>query len=72
MRESKSEIDFDTEGNAIWIIHFLEDEELAFSIAYRDMATANEARRRWLVGTANDVSDLAGVDRFREDAIIVT
>ena len=71
MRESKSEIDFDSEGRAIWIIHFLEDEDLAFSIGYKDMSAANEARRRWLVGTANDVSDLAGVDRFKDDAIIV-
>ena len=70
MRECKGEIDFDIEGKAIWVYHFYEDEEFAFSVAYKDMATANEARRRWLVGTAVDFSDLAEVDRFKDDVII--
>lgn len=70
MRDCKSEIDFDIQGNAIWVVHFYEDEDFAFSVAYRDMSTANEAKRRWLVGTAVEFSDLTEVDRFREDVIV--
>jgi len=70
MRDCKSEIDIDINGNAIWVVHFYEDEEFAFSVAYRFMSTANEAKRRWLVGTAVEYSDLTEVDRFKDDAII--
>ena len=70
MRECKQELDFTLDGHAIWIVHFYEDEEFAFSVAYRDMSTANEAKRRWLVGTAIEFSDLTEVDRFKEDVII--
>lgn len=70
MRDCKSEIDFDINGNAIWVVHFYEDEDFAFSVGYKDMGTANEAKRRWLVGTAIEFSDLTEVDRFKDDAII--
>jgi len=70
MRECKSEIDFTIDGNAIWVVNFWEDDEFAFAVGYKDMSTANEAKRRWLVGTAIDFSDLAEVDRFRDDVII--
>ncbi len=70
MRNCKQELDFTLDGHAIWVIDFYEDEEFAFSVGYKDMTTANEAKRRWLVGTAIDFSDLALVDRFKDDAII--
>lgn len=70
MRHCKQELDFTLDGHAIWVIEFYEDEEYAFSVGYKDMTTANEAKRRWLVGTAVDFSDLALVDRFKDDAII--
>lgn len=71
MRDCKQELDFTLDGHAIWVVHFYEDEEFAFSVGYKDMGTAREAKRRWLVGTAVDFNDLTEVDRFREDAIIV-
>lgn len=70
MRECKSEIDFSDDNVAIWVVHFHERYSRKFSIGYRDMSTANEAKRRWLIGIANEVNDLAEVDRFREDAIV--
>lgn len=70
MRNCKQELDFTLDGHAIWVIEFYEDEEYAFSVGYKDMTTANEAKRRWLVGTAVDFSDLVEVDRFKDDAII--
>ena len=72
MRDCKSEIDFDINNNAIWVVHFYEDEEFAFSVGYKDMGTANEAKRRWLVGTAIEFSDLTEVDRFKEDVIVAS
>ena len=70
MRECKQELDFTLDGNAIWVVDFYEDEEFAFTVGYKDMTTANEAKRRWLVGTAVDFTDLTEVDRFRDDAIV--
>jgi hypothetical protein len=70
MRDCKSEIDIDINGNAIWVVHFYEDDEFAFSVAYRFMDVANEAKRRWLVGTAVEFADLTEVDRFKDDVII--
>ena len=57
MRECKQELDFTLDGHAIWVIDFYEDGEFAFSVGYKDMTTANEAKRRWYVGTAVDFSD---------------
>ena len=70
MRECKQELDFTLDGHAIWVVDFYEDEEFAFTVGYKDMATANEAKRRWLVGTAVEFADLTEVDRFKDDAII--
>ena len=70
MRNCKQELDFTLDGHAIWVIEFYEDEEYAFSVGYKDMTTANEAKRRWLVGTAIEFSDLTAVDRFKDDVII--
>ena len=70
MRECKQELDFTLDGHAIWVVEFYEDSEFAFAVGYKDMTTANEAKRRWLVGTAIEFSDLTEVDRFREDVII--
>ena len=70
MRECKQELDITLDGNVIWVIDFYEDGEYAFTVGYKDMTTANEAKRRWYVGTAVDFSDLAEVDRFKDDAII--
>ena len=70
MRECKQELDFTLDGHAIWVVDFYEDEEFAFTVGYKDMSTANEAKRRWLVGTAVDFTDLTEVDRFKDDAII--
>ena len=70
MRECKQELDFTLDGHAIWVVDFYEDEEFAFTVGYKDMSTANEAKRRWLVGTAVEFADLTEVDRFRDDAIL--
>ena len=70
MRDCKSELDFTLGGDAIWVVHFYEDEEFAFSVGYKDMSTANEAKRRWLVGTAIEFNDLTEVDRFKDDVIV--
>ena len=72
MRECKQELDFTLDGHAIWVIEFYEDEDFAFSVAYKDMTTANEAKRRWLVGTAVEFSDLTEVDRFKDDVIVAS
>ena len=70
MRHCKQELDFTLDGHAIWLIEFYEDDEFAFAVGYKDMTTANEAKRRWLVGTAVEFTDLTEVDRFRDDAIL--
>lgn len=50
MRECKQELDITLDGNVIWVIDFYEDGEYAFTVGYKDMTTANEAKRRWYVG----------------------
>ena len=72
MRECKQELDFTLDGHAIWVIEFYEDGDYAFSVGYKDMTTANEAKRRWLVGTAVEFSDLTEVDRFKDDVIVAS
>ena len=72
MRECKQELDFTLDGHAIWVVDFYEDDEFAFTVGYKDMSTANEAKRRWLVGTAIEFADLTEVDRFRNDVIVAS
>lgn len=71
LRSVKQEIDIDLDGNAAWVVCFEVDGESEFTVTYRDMSTAREAARRWIVGTANNIEDLTEVDRFRNDVIFV-
>lgn len=72
MRSLKTEIDIDdATGHAAWVVHFREEDGGTYcTLAYKDMESAREAGRRWLVGTANVFEDLTEVDRFRDHVIV--
>lgn len=71
MRTVKQELDIDdATGDVAWVVHFREDDGGTYcTLAYRDMGTAREAARRWIVGTANIFEDLTEADRFRDSVV---
>lgn len=57
-RTIRQDMDVNEFGRVLWVVSFIDNNELMFSVMCGDMTTAREAGRRWLVGTANTVEEL--------------